>query len=102
MAVTDGKIENFHQRLSRMSKKGLEVFLQRDQLLGLKSLDLELDLELREHCLYGRKIQSSFVRTSHEKKSSPLELVHSYIFGPTEVTSIRSTNYFVTFLNDCT
>ena len=75
MVVTDGKIEKFHKRLSHMSKKGLEVLLQRDQLLGLKSLDLEL----REHCLYGRKIQSSFVRTSHEKKSSPLELVHSYI-----------------------
>lgn len=38
----------------------------------------------------------------HEKKSSPLELVHSDVFGPTEVTSIGGANYFVTFFDDFT
>ena len=72
MAVIDDKTENFHKRLGHMSKKGLEVLLERDELPGLKSLDLELS----EHCLYGKKIGRNFLRIGHEMKSSPLELVH--------------------------
>lgn len=35
-------------------------------------------------------------------KTTPLELVHSDVFGPTKVTSIGGASYFVTFLDDCT
>lgn len=81
-----------------MRKMGLEVMLQRDQLSGLTSLYLELC----EHCLYGKKNFTSFIRTGHEKKSSPLELVHFDVSSPEEVTSLDGANYFVTFLDDCT
>ena len=98
MTVVESNAELWHKRLGHMSKTGLEVMLRRNQLPGLKSIDLELC----EHCLYGKKNRTSFVRTGHAKKSSPLELVHSDVFGPTEVTSLGGANYFVTFLDDCT
>lgn len=34
------------------------------------------------------------------KKTSPLELVHSDIFRPMEVTSFGGANYFVSFIDD--
>lgn len=98
MAVVDGDLELWHKRLRHMSKKGLEVMLERDQLPGLKFVDLELC----EYCLYGKQSQTNFLKTGYDRKSTPLELVHLDVFGPTEVTSIRGINYFVAFLDDCT
>jgi len=84
MVVVDSGMELWHKRLGHMSKRGLEVMLKRDQLHALKSHDLEMC----EHCLYGKQRRTSFLTTGHYKKSTPLELVHSNVFGPTEVTSI--------------
>jgi hypothetical protein len=50
MTVVDSGSKFWHKRLGHMSKRGLEVMLQRDQLPSLKIVDLELC----EHCLYGK------------------------------------------------
>lgn len=42
------------------------------------------------------------MKHGHDKKTTPLDLVHSDVFGPTEVTSHGGTNFFVSFLDDCT
>lgn len=98
MVVEDNKEGLWHQRLGHMNQKGLNVMLTRNQLPRLKAVDLGFC----EHCLYGKQKRVSFLKTSNEKKGTPLELVHSDVFGPTEVTSIRGANYFVTFLHDYT
>lgn len=98
MTIEDSGTALWHKRLGHMSKKGLSIMLKREQLLGLRSIDLDFC----QHCLYGKQKWVSFLRIGHEKKSVPLELIHSDVFGPTEVTSIGGANYFVTFLDDCT
>ena len=50
MTVMGSDAALWHQRLGHMSKKNLEVMLQRDQLPGLQSANLEFC----EHCLYGK------------------------------------------------
>lgn len=72
--------------------------VKRDQLPGLKSMDLEFF----QHCLSGKQKRVNFLKMGHEKNTSPLELVYSDVFGPTKVTSLGRVNYFVTFLDDCT
>jgi uncharacterized protein YigE (DUF2233 family) len=42
------------------------------------------------------------LKTGHDKKTTPLALVHYDVFGPNKVTSFGGANYFVTFLDDCT
>ena len=42
------------------------------------------------------------MRTRHEKKGTPLVLVYSDVFGPTDESSIGGENFFITFLDDCT
>ena len=42
MVVVDSNVEFWHKRIGHMSKTGLKVMLQRDQILGLKLIDLEL------------------------------------------------------------
>lgn len=98
VAMTDNENELWHRRLRHMSKKGLEVMVKRDQLPGLKSVDLDFC----HHCLYGKQKRVNFLKIGREKSTSPLELVYSDVFGPTEVTSLGGANYFITFLDDCT
>jgi hypothetical protein len=50
MIVVDKNSKIWHKRFMHMSKKVLEVMLQRGQLPRLKSVDLELC----EDCLYGK------------------------------------------------
>ncbi len=76
----------------------LEVMLKSDQLPGLQSATLEF----YKQCLYGKQRRVSFLKDRYDMMTRPLELVHSNVFRPTELTSLGGASYFVTFLDDCT
>ena len=42
----------------------------------------------------------SFSRANRESKTKKLRLVHTDIYGPSMVTSLRGSNYYVTFNDD--
>ena len=86
----------WHKRLGHMSEKGLKNLVGKILLLGLKYYELDLC----EHCIYGRQRRVSFMRGSHERKKNLLELVHSDVFGPVNVKSLGGASYFVTFIHD--
>ena len=86
----------WHKRLGHMSEKGLKILLDKNLFPGLKSFELDLC----EHCIYGRQRRVSFMRRGHERKSDLLELVHSDVFGPVNVKSLGGAAYFVTFIDD--
>ena len=65
-------------------------------LLGLK----HVDLELCENCVYGKQKRVRFLRFGKEKKSEKLELVHKDVWGPTQVSSLSGSCYYVTFIDD--
>jgi hypothetical protein len=62
----------WHHRLGNMSYEGMHILQKINLFLDLK----QIDLDLCEHCVYGKKKRVSFVRTGKEKKSERLELVH--------------------------
>lgn len=97
MVVEDNKVGLWNQRLGHMTKKGLNVMLTRDQLSILEVVDLAFC----ENFLYGKQKQVIFLKGGRDTMTTSLELVHSDVFGPTEVTSLGGANYFVTFLDDC-
>ena len=43
-----------------------------------------------------------FLKVGKEKKEEKLELVHSDVWGPAQVTSLGGANYYVTFIDDAT
>ena len=70
--------------------------LKRDQLPGLQSANLEF----YKHCLCGKQRRVSFLKDGHDMKTIatiPLELLLSYVFGPTKVTSLGGATYFFYF-----
>ena len=47
-------------------------------------------------------IRVRFLRVGKQKKSENLELVHTYVQGPTHVQSLGGSYYYVTFIDDAT
>jgi hypothetical protein len=67
------------------------------------SLDLkQIDLDFCEHYVYGKQKRVIFLRAGKTKKSEKLELVHKYVWGLAQVSSLGVSHYYVTFIDDAT
>ena len=44
----------------------------------------------------------SFVKIGKENKNERLELVHTNVWGPTQIYSLGGSHYYVTFIDDAT
>lgn len=86
----------WHCRLGHMSEKGMKMLHSRGRLPDLKSVEHNLC----EGCVFGKQKRVSFVKTGREPKATKLELVHTDVWGPSTVTSLGGSNYYVTFIDD--
>ena len=59
-------------------------------------------MDFYESCVYGKQKRVSFVKTGKENKREKLELVHSYIWRPAQVSSLSGSHYYVIFIDDAT
>jgi transposase InsO family protein len=88
----------WHHRLGHISEKGMQILHKRNLLPDLK----QIDLDFYEHCVYGKQKRVRFLRVGKEKKNERLELVHTDVWGPTQVSSLGGSHYYVTFIDDAT
>ena len=51
---------------------------------------------------YGKQKRVRILRVGKEKKNARLELVHTDVWGPSQVSSHGGSNYYVTFIDDAT
>lgn len=59
----------------------------------------KLDLNFREHSLYGKQNRVKFPSGATRTKGT-LELIHSDVFGPVPVPSLGGSLYYVSFIDD--
>jgi transposase InsO family protein len=88
----------WHHSLGNMSEKGMEILHQRNLLPDIK----QIDLDFYEHCVYGKQKRVRFLRVGKEKKSERLELVHTNVCGPAQVSSLGGSRHYITFIDDAT
>jgi hypothetical protein len=88
----------WNHRLGHMSEKGMQILHKINLLPNLK----QIDLDLCEHYVYGKHKRVRFLRVKKENKSERLELVHTYLWGLTHVSSLGRSLYYVTFIDDAT
>ena len=81
-----------------MSEKGMKILHSRNLFSGLKNVDLDLC----ENCVYGKQKRVIFIRVGKQKKSEKLELVHTYVWGPAQVSALGGSRYYATFIDDAT
>jgi hypothetical protein len=71
----------WHHSLEHMSEKQMKILHKINLFPYLK----QFDLDFCEHCVYGKQKRVRFLRVGKEKKSERLDLVHTYVWGPTQV-----------------
>jgi hypothetical protein len=81
-----------------MSEKGMQILQKINLLPDLK----QIYLDFFEHCVYGKHKRVIFLRVEKEKKSERLELVHTHVWGPYQVSSLGGSHYYVTFIDYAT
>ena len=86
----------WHHILGHMSEKGMKILHSRNLLQGFNNVDLDFS----ENCIYGKHKKVRFLRVGKEKKRGKLELVHINVWGPTQVSSLSVSHYYVTFIDD--
>ncbi|KAL5761263.1 hypothetical protein ACOSQ2_020101 [Xanthoceras sorbifolium] len=98
VADSDGKSNLWHQRLGHMSEKGMKTLLSKGKLPDLKAVDVGLC----EDCIFGKQKKVSFAKIGKILKAEKLELVHTDVWGPSSVSSLSGSLYYVTFIDDST
>ena len=98
VADADGKSNLWHQRLGHMSEKGMKTLLSKGKLPDLKNVDVSLC----EDCIFGKQKKVSFTKSGKTPKAERLELVHTDVWGPSPVSSLAGSLYYVTFIDDST
>ena len=81
-----------------MSEKGTKVLHPKKVLLGLKCVNMDFS----ESFMYGKQKRVSFVKIRKENQKEKLELVHTDVWGPAQVSSLGGSHYYVTFIDDAT
>ena len=51
-------------------------------------------------CMENKRV--IFVKNGKENKKEKLELVHTDVWGPAQVSSLGGSHYYVTFIDDVT
>jgi hypothetical protein len=98
LASTGVDTSLWNHSLGHMSEKGMHILHKRIFLLDLK----RINSDFCEHCVYVKQKRVIFFRVKKEKKSEILELVHTNVWGPTHVSSLGGSHYYVTFIDDAT
>lgn len=84
----------FHQRFGHPSKHILKCILSSISPHYPVSLP-----DFRDACQYGKVHQFPFYSTGIKTKS-PLELVHTDLWGPTPLSSLNGYRYYISFVDD--
>ena len=86
----------WHNKLGHRSAKEMKMLVAKEALEGLKFVDMDL----RESCVMGKQKRVSFIKTPTEQKKVRLEMVHTDVWGPSPVSSLGGSRFYVTFIDD--
>ncbi|KAJ9555154.1 hypothetical protein OSB04_009768 [Centaurea solstitialis] len=89
----------WHRRMCHMNFKNMNLLVKNNLVRGLPSKEFSCD----DHCvacLKGKQHKNSHKSKEVNTISSPLQLVHMDLFGPTNVMSIGKKSYCLVIVDD--
>ncbi|KAL8121989.1 hypothetical protein AgCh_018647 [Apium graveolens] len=93
-----GSLSLWYKRPGYMSEKGMKLLTSKGEIPELKNVESGFC----EPWFLGKKKCVTFAKSGRTPKTKKLELVHTYIYGPTTVVSLDKSLYYVTIINDFT
>lgn len=94
-------LEIWHRRYGHPGNTAIQRLIGCNMVSGLKIEPSKVLREICEICVGSKQTEHSFSKHFNERSSRPLEIVHSDICGPFEVSK-QGKNYFVSFIDDFT
>jgi hypothetical protein len=85
------------QRLGHIREKGLQILHGKGMVEGMSNFSL--DFYFYEHSVYGKHNQVIFP-SSASRSEIILQLVHSDVFEPVMIPSLRKYVYYDSFIDD--
>ncbi|CAH9142591.1 unnamed protein product [Cuscuta epithymum] len=98
VAAATNDVNLWHCRLGHMNEKGMKELCSKGKLSGLKTIEVGLC----EGCIFGKQKRVSFSKVRRAIKPEKLELVHTDLWVPAEVTSLGGSACYMTFIDDAT
>ncbi|KAH9652997.1 hypothetical protein KPL70_027263 [Citrus sinensis] len=89
------KTNLWHLRLGHMSLRGLKE-LSKQGMLGSNTIG---EMVFCEDCVLGKSTRTSFKSSVHTTRSI-LDYIHSDLWGPAQVVSLRGARYFLSIIDD--
>ena len=62
----------------------------------------QVSVKFCENCVYGKQKRVRFLMVGKQKKIQKLDLMHTYVWGSTQVQSLGGSHYYVTFIDYAT
>ena len=84
----------WHKRLRHISKERMERLVKNEILLSLYFTDLNVCVD----CIKGK--QTKHTKKGATRSTQLLEIIHTDICGPFDVSSFNKERYFITFIDD--
>jgi len=91
---------NWHKRFGHLNYVSLKMLQDKEMVVGLPRLDNFGDV--CKSCATGKSHREAFDKTEVWRASQPLELVHSDVCDPMQVTTGGGNRYFLTLIDDYT
>lgn len=93
-------LDLWHRRLAHVNKKGISQMASQGVVRGLKFQGTTED-SFCEGCIAGKAHRADIPKERTSGRAEGLlDLVHSDVCGPMQVTSLGGSRYFITFIDD--
>ncbi|CAL2266202.1 unnamed protein product [Prunus armeniaca] len=90
----------WHRRYGHLNYTSLLLLQEKDMVQGLPKL--QGSEKVCSGCAISKSHRNSFDKEKAWRATQPLELIHSDICGPMQVTTLGGNMYFLTFIDDHT
>ena len=101
VAVSTNKpsLKLWHLRLGHLGYDNVKIMNEKEMVKGMKVESFEVETNC-EGCALGKQTRNPFSKNTKEPATEILDLVHSDVCGPIQITSDGGANYVLTFIDD--
>ena len=89
----------WHQRLAHVNAAGIKKMVENGVVKGIVLNSRQTEIKCNG-CILGKGHRTSIPRKSQSRASNVLDLVHTDVLGPFEVSSVGGSKYVITFIDD--
>ena len=86
----------WHFRMAHISIQGIKELICQ----GILGSGKVTDLDTCETCIYGKSVKMKFPKKALHTTKSPLEYIHSDLWGPSQTPTHGGARYFLSIIDD--